>query len=64
MIRLTDCLDMIIVADWNVKPQNEQTKSNSCKCSTDYMLFQSQHKSFCVHVELISYESHKRMNIV
>ena len=24
MVRLTDCLDMTIVVDWDVKPQNKQ----------------------------------------
>ena len=26
MVRLTDCLDMIIVVDWDAKPQIKQTK--------------------------------------
>ena len=26
VVRLTDCLDMTIVVDWDVKPQNKQTK--------------------------------------
>ena len=26
VVRLTDCLDMTIAVDWDVKPQTEQTK--------------------------------------
>ena len=29
MVRLTDCLKMTIVVDWDVKEQNKQTKNDT-----------------------------------
>ena len=32
MVRLTDCLNLTIVVDWDVKQQNKQTKTSSLLC--------------------------------
>ena len=36
VVRLTDCLDMTVVVDWDVKPQNKQTET---------ILHRQQHKT-------------------
>ena len=41
MVRLNDCLNMTIVVDWDVKPQNK-TKHNKKKCFF-FFLFPSQY---------------------
>ena len=31
MVRLTDCFDMTIAVDWDVKPQAKQNKQSTCE---------------------------------
>ena len=48
MIRLTDCLDMFIVVDWDIKPQNKQTNKTNfgqgfCTDKGDNPIFETLH---------------------